>query len=304
MDIIEFLEDNGIDFWIGGKNVSPGWVNIQCPFCDDHSNHCGIKLSNLKVNCWRCGHHSAKKLIQKLTDYSWEESSKIYKTLSLGAGYLPPFESSASSTLTSKSVILPPESKKEFPKSHIKYLKNRGFDNPKKIIKKYKLLSTNTVGEYKFRIIIPIYINRKLVSFTSRDITNQQELRYKHATIHESIIDLKECIYNYDTLTAGCDAIIVEGPIDVWKMGDNTISILGLVHTRNQIILIKRKKIRNLFILFDKGNKEKRAAKRLGSIFAPLVKRVEVITLNKASDPGELKMEEAQLIKKQLGFTL
>jgi len=302
MDIIEFLEDNGIEFWLGGKNVSPGWVNIQCPFCDDNSNHCGIKLSDLRVSCWRCGGHSTKKLIRKIIDCTGQEANQIFKTLSLGAGYYPPFESSASSTLTSKNVILPPECEKEFPKSHINYLKNRGFTKPKEIIKKYKLLSTNTIGKYKFRIIIPIYMNRKLVSFTSRDITGQQDIRYKTATIKESIIDPRECVYNYDTLTIGCDAIIVEGPIDVWKMGDNSISILGLTYTKNQIVLIKNKKIRNLFILFDQGNKEKRAAKKLGSILAPLVQKVEVITLNKVKDPGELKIEEARIIKEQLGF--
>ena len=305
MNIIDFLEDNGIEFWTKGKNVSPGWINIQCPFCDDGSNHLGIKITDLRVNCWRCGGHNIINLIKKITNAPYPEVKSIFKLLkqNLGAGYIPPFEDASSTSTTSEIAILPPESKVVFPKPHLNYLKSRGFKYPKKLIKKYKLLATNTVGDYKFRIIIPIYINRSLVSFTSRDITGQQDIKYKTATPKESIIDPKGCVYNYDTLTKGCDAIIVEGPVDVWKMGKGAISILGIKHTQKQLVLIKKKKIRNLFIMFDRGKKEKRAAHNLGKVFAPLVKKVEIITLRKVGDPGELKEEEAKVIKKQLGFT-
>ena len=303
MLLTEFLDDYGIEHWDHGKNVSPGWINIQCVFCDDHSNHCGIRISDLRVNCWRCGSHRINKLIMEIAECSYQESKIIYSSLksSLGMGYQPPSNSTASSTELSKMVSLPQECTKEFPKDHITYLKSRGF-NPRKIIKKYKLQAVHTIGEYKFRIIIPIYMDKKLVSFTSRDITDEQELRYKGASQSECILNPKEAIYNYDTLSKGSDTILVEGPTDVWKLGNNAISILGITYTRRQIIAIKKKRIRNMFVLFDKGTKERIAAKKLARILAPLVKSIEVVTLNKIKDPGELKVEEAELIKRELGF--
>jgi len=303
MELTEFLDDHGIEYWDHGKNISPGWINIQCIFCDDHSNHLGIRLSDLRVSCWRCGGHKINKLIMGIAECDYQKSKVIYTSLrsSLGAGYLSPLYSTASSSELSKMVSLPQECTKKFPKDHIAYLKNRGF-NPREIIKKYKLQAVHTIGRYKFRIIIPIYMNKKLVSFTSRDITDEQALRYKGASQSECILNPKEVIYNYDTLSEGSDAILVEGPIDVWKLGDGTISILGITHTRRQIIAIKKKKIRNMFILFDRGKKEIVTAKKLARILAPLVKSVEVVTLNKAKDPGELKVEEAALIKRQLGL--
>jgi len=303
MPLKDFFDDYGIEYWDHGKNVSPGWINIQCIFCDDNSNHLGIRPSDLRVSCWRCGGHKINKLIMEIAECSYQESQNIFLSLrsSLGAGYqASPLYSTASSSELSKMVSLPQECTKEFPKDHIAYLKNRGF-KPEKIIKKYKLQAVHTIGKYKFRIIIPIYMNRKLVSFTSRDITDEQELRYRGASPSECILNPKEVIYNYDTLSKGSDAILVEGPIDVWKLGDGTISILGITYTRRQIIAIKKKKIRNMFILFDRGRKERLMAKKLARILAPLVKSVEVITLNKAKDPGELKVEEAELIKHQLG---
>ena len=303
MLLTDFLDDYGIEYWDHGKNVSPGWINIQCIFCEDHSNHLGIRLSDLRVSCWRCGGNKIHRLIMGIAECSYQESQNTYLLLrsSLGVGYQSPLYSTASSSELSKMVSLPRECTKEFPKDHITYLKNRGF-NPKKIIKKYKLQAVHTIGKYKFRIIIPIYMNKKLVSFTSRDITDEQKLRYKGASESECILKTKEVIYNYDTLSKGSDAILVEGPTDVWKLGNGTISTLGITYTRKQIIAIKKKKIRNMFILFDRGRKERIAAKKLARIFAPLVKSIEVVTLNKVKDPGELKVEEAELIKRQLGF--
>ena len=41
-DIISYLENRGVSYWTEGKNVTDGWVNINCPFSPDPSNHLGI----------------------------------------------------------------------------------------------------------------------------------------------------------------------------------------------------------------------------------------------------------------------
>ena len=55
-DVISFLEEYNIDYTTSGKNVTSGWVEINCPFCgDDPSYHMGVNLSSGLYHCWICG---------------------------------------------------------------------------------------------------------------------------------------------------------------------------------------------------------------------------------------------------------
>ena len=48
------LDQFDIQWWDHGKNVTDGWINVQCPFCDDHSNHMGTCIVSFMIKCWRC----------------------------------------------------------------------------------------------------------------------------------------------------------------------------------------------------------------------------------------------------------
>lgn len=145
-------------------------------------------------------------------------------------------------------------------------------------------------------------MNHKIVSFTSRDVTDQQQPKYLSASNKEGRISIKSSIYNYDNLEKGSDAILVEGPLDAWKLGDGTVSLIGVKYTDRQIILLKEKMIRNLFIMFDNDTAGAKAAKGLARIMSPLVNRIEIIKLQGIKDPGELTVDEASVLKYQLGF--
>ena len=54
-DIIFYLEEIGISYSTSGKNISQNWIGINCPFCDDQSNHCGINIHSKVYSCFRCG---------------------------------------------------------------------------------------------------------------------------------------------------------------------------------------------------------------------------------------------------------
>lgn len=311
MDIFEFLEDEGIDYWTSGKNVAKGWVNITCPFCDDDSNHLGINPKNFNVRCWRCGSHKLIRLIKELTGVTGIEAKGIYKSLEGSVGGTAPPLSVTSSVVKTKGVApmaLPQESTKHFPKIHTKYLRDRGFP-PLKTIRKYKLRAVHNLGRYKFRIVIPIYMHRQLVSFTCRDITGEQDPPYKMASADEALLERNKVIFNYDSIPKGGNAMLLEGPMDVMKLGDCACCCMGVNVSMHQILLLKKKKIRRLFIIFDSPKKDggvgKRAAKELAPVFAPIIKKsVEVITLKKVLDPGELTMEGAKAVKAELGFEI
>lgn len=196
---------------------------------------------------------------------------------------------------------MPRESSIHFPSLHIDYLRSRGF-KPRQLIRKYKLRAVHTIGRYKFRVIIPIYMHNRLISFTSRDVTDQQEPKYKNALPKECLITVGKVIYNYDTLLPGADAFLVEGPTDVWKLGDGAVSLLGVKHTMEQIRLLMKKKIGTLFILFDNDSDGRKTSRYFARLMAPLVKKVEIIFLEEVNDPGELTFSEVEILKDTVGF--
>ena len=69
-DVLAYLNDRCIDYKLGGKNVSYGWVGIACPFCGyDPSHHCGVNLEHKGFHCWICGEKgNLVRLIQTLED--------------------------------------------------------------------------------------------------------------------------------------------------------------------------------------------------------------------------------------------
>jgi len=44
-DVEQFLYDYSVSYTTSGKNVSQGWIGVQCPFCDDHSSHGGFNIN-------------------------------------------------------------------------------------------------------------------------------------------------------------------------------------------------------------------------------------------------------------------
>jgi len=81
MDIIELLEEHDIQFWRTGKNVSRGWVGLQCPFCDDDSNHLGIHKKSLRCRCWKCGGHKLINTLMEVLSIPFKEAKKISQSL-------------------------------------------------------------------------------------------------------------------------------------------------------------------------------------------------------------------------------
>lgn len=307
MNIQQLLEDNNIQCWTEGKNVSKNHINIQCPFCDDDSNHLGINIYNYKCNCWKCGPKSLITVFKRLLGLTYTQTKDLIESLDKSRLR---HHNKVQIIQPNNKVLFPEGIAKIFPKKYIQYLKDRGFNKPKDIIKKYKLMVCGfDCDDYKFRIIIPIIMNNQIVSFTGRDITNKQEPKYKNATIKESIIDLKECIFNYDTLKSNKDAFLVEGPFDVMKLGDGSFCFLGVKLTDerlNKIIeKLKYKQINNLYIFRDPDETGRKSSKYnmklLGSL-KNIVKKTHIIKSNLNKDPGELTFDEIVYLKEKTKF--
>ena len=307
MNIIEFLEENNIKIWYDGKNISDGYIGIKCLFCNDSSNHLGIRVKDLKISCWKCGKHSLVDLVKEVLQIDFKAALNIARSIERDDLIRPIITDKKSGDISNARTILPFNSRDIFPRIHIQYLRSRGF-NARKIIRQYNLKACYRSGKYRYRIIIPCYMHGKLVSFTARDITDQQKPKYLAASKAETNFPPGQCIYNFDTVERGGKAILVEGPFDVFRMGHGSICFFGVRLTGQRMIEIANKDLDKLYIFFDTEPQAQKYARSLAVTLAPLVKNVEILQITNPAfvrrklDPGELSFEHAARIKNWLGF--
>ena len=200
MELKELLDDYDVEYWTEGKNVSKGWINVQCPFCDDESNHLGLSVTDLTASCWKCGKKNIINVIKTVCDISYKEAKGLFDNLESSEIEYRKTKSDGlridTKVFENNFVMIPEGATKILPKLHRDYLRKRRF-NYRLIQRKYKIQAVYTTGDYSFRIIIPIYKNNQLVSFTSRDVTKYADLRYRHASQEECILRPKDLIYGY-----------------------------------------------------------------------------------------------------------
>lgn len=291
--IKEYLTNRGINFRESGKNVKRGFINIKCFNHPDKSFHLGINPQTLMMYCWHCGPLGhVRRLIQQIEDCSYYSVNEILKSFQVDLIF-PTEEKEHGHPNFLK---LPKEFSKKFEEYHIDYLNKRGF-NHYELMKNYDLYATDHFGEYKFRIIIPIIMDGRIVSYTGRDVTDQQYLRYKNCYEHLAVLPRKELIFNYDNIFSDT-VIIVEGPFDCMRIGKGTIALLSLAFTREQVLKLKNKKIKRAFIMFDKKTEDR--ARQLESFltFVPEIYHVDLI--GSAEDPGELPEEDVKYLRRQV----
>ena len=293
-NIISFLEDYEIYHRLSGENVGQGWVGFRCPWCSGEKEHGGVNLTSKSFSCWQCGEKaSPSKLIKQILDCSWGFAYQTVDDYSERDKNRRHRASPERRKAKGVSVSLPlSTSPLEGPGAS--YLRNRGFD-PEILKSKYKLQETGPLSDYKYRIIIPIYIDKELVSFTSRDYTGENTLKYRAQLIEDSVIPVKEGIYNIDTVKD--KALIVEGPADVWRMGDESIALYGLNCSNGQLEMLLRKKIKKVVLLLDP--KTRKQADKLYFKLIPFIRDIKIVELYD-QDPAELTDEEALNLRVQI----
>lgn len=284
IDIVRIYQTYNIKYWTEGKNVQPGWINTQCPFCGDTSNHLGFNIEKQYYYCWRC---------------KYKHQKEVFNRLNI------PLTELKNHTIIQSEIIKKLNIKRQFnlPGSELndparKYLSQRNFD-PDNLIKKYQLKSCNHLDlYYPFRIIIPIIYNNQIVSYTTRDYTNKQELRYKSCPKDMEVIEHKNILYNLDNCKDNY-IIIVEGIFDCWRLGDNCCSTFGVNYTKYQINLLLN--YQHIFILFDNDEAGVKESEMLGDLLSGLGKNVSLISIpSNYKDLADMSQSEADQLKKEI----
>ena len=299
-DVISWLEDQGIDYITSGKNVSAGWVEVNCPFCgDDPSYHLGINLESKMINCWRCGTKGpVTKYIKEILGCSTAMANTIIARYSFKDINL--LHSKSKRRKEPGDEIVWPPMYDCLLDPHREYLKNRGFI-PSLLEEKYDLKSTAMTGDsWRWRIIVPIYLDGKIVSYTSRKIVEDGPgPRWRDCPSEKCIIPVKSTLYNIDNHNLGDPILLVEGPSDVWRVGNGAVGCYTSNLTDSQIQLLLQHKPSHVYIAFDGEEKAIRKAYEVAGKIGAFVP-CSVIELPEGKDPATLSNDDLNELKKLL----
>ena len=304
MGIEQLLKDYGIPYVTESEHhhSTSGWINIHCPFCTGSKNfHLGINIYQPMVShCWRCGGHSTASALARILNQPVEKMRQLIQE------YAGPTGTIRKKAEEPRVSILP----LKFPQPYFehlneagkKYLEGRGFD-PEKLEKKWKLKQTGPVSfldkiPYGNRIIIPIRWGGELVSFQTRDITGKAEQRYLACPMRREVIHHKHIVYGKEEKWSKHPAlIVVEGVVDVWKLGSSAVATFGTSFTMEQVLALAKIHDR-FFIVYDNEPQARQQARKLAVKLKALGKKVFIETVD--TDPGDMKIEDSRHFVKAL----
>ena len=296
-NITEFCKDYKIL-----SRIKRSWVQIEtCPFCGKMDYKAAFSITKETFNCWACKKTTAEEAVSAILLCSEMEAKEIIW------GYRGSVDRrlflSDEKRKNSNSVILP--STEELLPIHRKYIMRRNFD-PDELIHDWNTTGTGPYPDppfqsWKFRLVFPIYLNSKLVSFQARDVTEKEgALRYMGATIEQSVYHYKNLLYGQEYCSEDIVGV-VEGIFDLYRMGKGFVCGFGTSLTSAQLYLLARhhKKVRFLFDPDDPRAKKKMkkyclSLKSMG-IAASSVKW-------DGGDPGSMKPTDAQYLRKYIGL--
>lgn len=298
LDFQRLLEDYNID----SSTKELGWLQIQCPYCisptTGQKKHGGFNLTGQFYNCRKCGWHPLEKIISSITNTNLKQTKTLFKE----------YATDEQKICTQKRKIKErffrlPKYCEKMKTSHRDYLRKRKFD-PDKLEKEWGLLGTNHHGDYKFRIIAPIFLDNKIVSFQGRDITGKSEIRYKVCKTEMELVHHKHILYGIDKLSLTKHknrCIIVEGITGSWRLGAGCLATFGVGFTQEQILFLVKRKIKIAFVMFDPEEIAQQRAEQFSILLSGFGIEVKIVDISKdAADPGELSQKQANIISKEL----
>ncbi len=292
--IVDIFNSLGIPWWDEGKNVTKGWININCPYCADPSNHCGVNPDTEVVSCWRCGPKgSFVDLLVTVTGLSYPQCKDMISEPIILDG--DPVEILKAIFAGEQREKTPKEiTEVELPREIELITENTNFPLLYRYIKRRRL-SINTLiehgcgicrsGRYMNRMIIPVFCHRKLVAFQAADLTGFANLKYKNSSG-----DIGNYLYNYDHI--GKVMIVVEGILDAWRVGDEAVAAFTSNLTDQQKTLILKKGLKELYMCFDCELKAYYKARKEAEALMAYIPVVEVIKLPHDRDPDEMGREK------------
>lgn len=273
----------------GHEHSTEGWVQFDCPFCgkDSRHYHMGYNISGGFTNCWRCGSHSVASVLMEYSDLPYRQIKKMLDEVT-------PVRIKDELDETVKTKLVVPAGIDGLKPVHIKYLENRGYD-PTEVQRLWQIKGIGVIGRLKWRIFIPILYNNKVVSWTTRALSDRVSKKYWSAKPDEELIPHKELLYGMDYVRH--TAIIVEGPLDVWAIGPGAVATFGTGFTKQQVL--KLLGVPRKIICYDAEKEAQKQAHKLSDALGGFGGETVIVQLD-SKDPGEAKSKELKYLRKFL----
>jgi DNA primase len=295
IDTIEYLRSKHIQYYTDGVNTREGWVQVKCPFCDDHSSHLGINLESNGISCYKCKcSGTIIKLAMKLEKKGFEPTLKILENYT--RNYVHPLYTAPASR---GDCIFPKgiNNWSKIPNSLSEFIRSRQLSLGN--LMRHSNGWTGPYSEKPCRIVFPITYNGELASYVMRDYSGIAEKKYINAEDSVSRIPAKKMLYGFDTAPKNSTIIVVEGILDKLKLGKHAVATLGISYTKEQVLNLQYLNTKKIIFCFDSEVQAQKTAKNMASQiwWCPS----EVIELVGKKDPGELtELEGAKLMQQLL----
>ena len=301
MDIVQVYQDYLITrAFESDKHYREGWINTKCPFCTGNpGNHLGYSLEGDYFKCWRCGFHPTEKTLQKLLGISYHEAKILIRKYQ---GFSRVNHSKKIKVKKNK-FMMPPYlikiTESPYAMRYMKEIRKNGFTTSeiKKLQKQFKLRCTEEFSPFdnldlSYRMIAPLIWDNQVVSWQSRDLTNQSSLRYITCPKKREIIEHKTILYNPPETKK---IVVVEGIFDVYKVflaGFPVTSCFGVEYTRAQLLLLLQYDEIIIFMDPDKAGVHHRKKLMNQILFAG--KQCDFVENTYLKDPGDLAIKQIQ----------
>lgn len=237
LDWRRVLTEHSIEYVERGPNVKRGEINIRCPFCGsaDPSHHMGLNLETGFWACWRNREHRGKSPLRLLVQLLGISYFKARQLAGLTDDYVDPdgYSAVVARLMQAQQVEKVEHVERRFlqlphefvplhkaPPFFARYLRDDRLFGTRgtQVLQERMGVCAATRGDFRGRVIFPFYADGELVTWTARAI-GQATLRYRDLEVDESIIPVKETLYNLDCRIDGGKALaLVEGPIDAAKI--------------------------------------------------------------------------------------
>ena len=293
-DAIKFFEDYHIDYVTHGSRARPGWVQVHCPFCggSQRGYDLGFNLEQGYFTCWQCRGKHIYNAIKNLAGISYEEAKRVYVLYS----GRPTLYKQRTTPSEAQILQLPPTCGPLL-EVHENYLVKRRFD-PERLVSEFGLMGTGHLGDYKFRIIAPVYFGGKLISYLGRAISKTAALRYMVCGVEKEVMHHKHTLYHIDK-AAGDSIAVVEGITDVWRLGPGAGGLFGTGYKTEQLALIA-KRYKNVFMVLDPEPAALKIADEMGYALGMLGCNFYIVELDGGVDPGDMKQDDADALMREL----
>ena len=295
-----FFTDHRIPYYTEGfKQCKQGWIQIDCPFCTGNPGpHLGWNTRDAFFHCWRCGFKKNIEAIQGLTLCTPSQAKAIAREYREMPGESPQIDQRPEIRVARRAEINLPSGTGPLNSAHRRYLTSRDFD-PDELVSEWKIAGTGPVGDYKLRIIIPIYYEGKLVTYQGRAISKRSQLRYKACPKEDEARNIKTCLYGYDDAKEHAVAI-VEGVTDAWRLGKGAVATFGITYTIAQLMLLK--KFRRRFIVFDSTDPQaSEQACKLSHDLCQLPGETMIVEIDEP-DPASMSQGDADAMMEEFGL--